>query len=191
MGKTCVQKKLFLICSILAVMAAPTKERIFPLEVTNIVTVLSQQDPVALYLRDNRWACAGDGCLSDGAIGRFARNLRAMSSKHDIPVAMLVGVVMVENPWLDSLVISPAGAIGLLQVMPMHREAWRQCVEPMESIVGSTCRGSAILADFIGRRGSEWSALLGYNGCKGGPCESYPVKVSEHSSRFVSTQSDD
>lgn len=191
MGKTCLQKKIFLICSSLIVMVTPVEERIFPFEVTSNVTELSQQDPVALYLRDNRWACAGDGCLSDRAIDRFARNLRAMGSEHNIPVAMLVGVVMVENPWLDSLVTSPAGAIGLLQVMPMHKEAWKQCGQPMESISGSTCRGSAILADFLSRRGSEWSALLGYNGCKGGPCESYPIKVSQHSSRFISIQSDD
>ena len=153
MGKTCLQKKIFLICSSLIVMVTPVEERIFPFEVTSNVTELSQQDPVALYLRDNRWACAGDGCLSDRAIDRFARNLRAMGSEHN--------------------------------------EAWNQCGQPMESISGSTCRGSAILADFLSRRGSEWSALLGYNGCKGGPCESYPIKVSQHSSRFISIQSDD
>ena len=91
---------------------------------------------------------------------------------------------MVEDPWLDTLVISTAGAVGLFQVMPMHTDAWVSCGYPLETIEGSTCRGAEIIADFLHRANSEAEALLWYNGCRHQYCEGYANKVNNEADLF-------
>jgi len=142
-------------------------------------------EPLAAHLKDVRWTCSGDGCLSRGDIDRLAVEIFSQADDLGLDVAMLVGILMVENPWLDSLAVSSAGAVGLYQVMPMHREVWPGCEDTMETVVGSVCHGSSIIHDFLQRRGSRNMALLAYNGCKGGPCEIYPEKVSGYSNQFI------
>jgi hypothetical protein len=144
--------------------------------------------PLAAHLKDVRWPCSGDGCLSDGDIDRLAVEIFSQADGLDLEVAMLVGILMVENPWLDSLAVSSAGAVGLYQVMPMHREAWPKCVHDIETVVGSVCHGSSIIHDFLQRRNSRDMALLAYNGCRGGPCEVYPEKVSGYSNQFLNEE---
>lgn len=141
--------------------------------------------PLAAHLRSVRWTCPGDGCLSGADIDRLAVEIFSQADDLGLDVAMLVGILMVENPWLDSLAVSSAGAVGLYQVMPMHREVWPGCEDTMETVVGSVCHGSSIIHDFLQRRGSRNMALLAYNGCKGGPCEIYPEKVSGYSNQFI------
>lgn len=145
-------------------------------------------EPLAAHLRGVRWACLGDGCLSEHDIDRLAGEIFSQADSLNLDVAMLVGILMVENPWLDSLAVSSAGAVGLYQVMPMHREAWPWCEDAIETIVGSVCHGSYIIHDFLQRRGGRHMALLAYNGCKGGPCEVYPEKVSGYSNQFLNEE---
>lgn len=144
--------------------------------------------PLAAHLKGVRWACSGDGCLSESDIDRLAVEIFSQADGLDLDVAMLVGILMVENPWLDSLAVSGAGAVGLYQVMPMHREAWPGCEDTIETVVGSVCHGSYIIHDFLQRRDSEAMALLAYNGCRGGPCEVYPEKVSGYSDQFLNEE---
>ena len=134
-------------------------------------------DPIADHFNRHRWRCAGDGCADAEAIGRLATAIRAHSGRLDVPVRLMVGIVMVEDPWLDTLAVSTAGAQGLFQVMPMHKNAWPDCPDAMQTIEGSTCRGAEIIADFLRRGGSDTKALLLYNGCKRDYCKAYPQMV--------------
>jgi hypothetical protein len=155
--------------------------------VVELDPIVAQVDTVAVYLWHNRWQCEGDGCADESAVRRIAGQIRAVSDRHKLPVSTMVGVLMVENPWLDTLAVSYAGAIGLYQVMPMHRSAWL-CKGSMESVSGSVCRGGAILADMIQRHGSERAGLLGYNGCRSAYCQDYHGKVAERSEQFLNIE---
>ena len=151
--------------------------------VVQLEPVVAQVDTVALYLWQNRWPCSGDGCADEGAVRRIADEVRAVSDRYELPLSTMIGVLMVENPWLDTTAVSYAGAIGLYQVMPMHRDAW-ECEGPMRGVSGSVCRGGAVLADMIRRYGSERDGLLGYNGCRNVRCQDYHSKVVARSEQF-------
>lgn len=144
--------------------------------------IYAQPDPIAEYLLSARWRCEGDHCADSQDIDRIADAIERHSARLDLPAHLMVGVLMVEDPWLDTLVASAAGARGLYQVMPMHADAWPECTTPLTTIDGSVCRGAEVLADF--RRGrSLTQSLLRYNGCnRPGPCRSYPDKVLREAS---------
>jgi hypothetical protein len=144
-------------------------------------------DALAAHLEAVRWRCSGKGCLDQSDIDRLASEIFSHSVNLDLDVGLLVGILMVENPWLDSLAVSSAGAVGLYQVMPMHREAWTHCDGSLETVSGSVCHGSFIIHDFLNRKEDTNRALLAYNGCRGGPCEVYPKKVFGYLNQF-STQ---
>lgn len=139
--------------------------------------VYAEPDPIGEYLLSARWRCEFDHCADSDDIDRIADAIHRHSSRLGLPVDLMVGVMMVEDPWLDTLVVSSAGARGLYQVMPMHADAWPECTTPLTTIEGSVCRGAEVLADF--RRGRTLTqSLLRYNGCnRPGPCRSYPDKV--------------
>lgn len=140
-------------------------------------------DPIADHLDNWRWPCAGDGCADSEDIGRLATSVRAHSERTGVPVKLLIGIVMVENPWLDTLAVSRSGAVGLYQVMPMHTTAWPECEDALETIEGSTCRGASIFAWFLAR-GNERQSLLQYNGCYQEDCAGYPAKVWEEAESY-------
>jgi hypothetical protein len=144
--------------------------------------------PLVGHLEEVRWPCYGSGCLDSSDIARLAEHIYERSDVLGLEVAMMVGILMVENPWLDSLAVSSAGAVGLYQVMPMHRGAWLECDDAIETVSGSVCHGSVIIHDFLQRRDSRHMALLAYNGCSGGPCEVYPEKVSSYSEQFLNEE---
>lgn len=137
----------------------------------------AEPDPIAEYILSARWRCEFDHCADSEDIDRIADAIHRHSARLGLPVDLMVGVMMVEDPWLDTLVVSSAGARGLYQVMPMHADAWPECATPLTTIEGSVCRGAEVLADF--RRGRTLTqSLLRYNGCnRPGPCRSYPDKV--------------
>jgi hypothetical protein len=151
--------------------------------VVEITPVYAEPDPIALFLGQTRWPCSGDGCADGEAIDRIANSIWSASEKHDLSVPLLVGVLMVENPWLDTTAVSYAGAIGLYQVMPLHEDEWG-CEGTMQSVDGSVCRGASVLSDMMQRYGNERDALLGYNGCRSTGCQSYHGKVVERSEQF-------
>ena len=134
----------------------------------------------AAVLLTSRWACSGDGCLDDNDIARLARMVVAKSSERDIPAAIVFGVIMVENPWLDSTAVSYAGARGVMQVMTMHDGTWG-CREAPETVAGNLCLGLSVLEFLLASeaRKAVSRALLRYNGCtpaKHG-CDGYADKV--------------
>lgn len=161
----------------------PPPQKIFP---EYVFPPQQEPDRIYSYLSERRWDCSGDGCLNDGDIERLSTRIREHSERAGLSPAMIVGIIMVENPWLDSVAVSYAGAIGIMQVMPLHTGNWDECSSPLESISGSVCYGVEILSDLLRRRDSERSALLGYNGCVSSPsCIEYPEKVAKYAQFLV------
>jgi soluble lytic murein transglycosylase-like protein len=101
---------------------------------------------------------------------------------------LLLGVLLVENPWLDPEIRSPVGAIGLMQVMPVHRGGWSDCGSDLEDIDSNICHGAKIFAHYFNRTGGNMDrALLRYNGCVRGTntpdCHLYPNHVYARAGR--------
>jgi hypothetical protein len=120
-----------------------------------------------------------------GADERMARRvavaLHAEALRLRIEPRLLLGVMLVENPWIDPAARSPVGAQGLMQVMPFHRGRW-PCEPRLDDIEANICHGAHIFADLLQReRGNVERALLRYNGCVRGTntpnCHTYPLYV--------------
>lgn len=100
---------------------------------------------------------------------------------------LLLAVLLVENPWLDPDIRSSVGAVGLMQVMPLHRGAWG-CEPDLEDIDANICHGAKIFAHYFrGSDGNIERALLRYNGCVRGTntpnCHQYPYHVFARAGR--------
>ena len=94
---------------------------------------------------------------------------------------LLLAVLLVENPWLDPEIRSFVGAVGLMQVMPLHAGAWG-CGSDLEDIDINICHGARIFEHyFSASNGNIERALLRYNGCVRGTntpdCHQYPYHV--------------
>jgi soluble lytic murein transglycosylase-like protein len=101
---------------------------------------------------------------------------------------LLLAVLLVENPWLDPLIRSPVGAVGLMQVMPMHAGHWPPCEANLEDIDANICHGARIFARYFEQTGGNIErALLRYNGCVRGTntpnCHQYPYHVFARAGR--------
>ena len=95
---------------------------------------------------------------------------------------VLLSVLLVENPMLETRARSFVGAVGLMQVMPLHRGQWRACRPDLESIDSNICHGAQIFASYLRQSdGNVDRALLRYNGCVRGTntpnCHGYPSWV--------------
>lgn len=95
---------------------------------------------------------------------------------------VLLSVLLVENPMLEPQARSFVGAVGLMQVMPLHRGNWRKCRADLESIESNICHGAQIFASYLRQSGGDVDrALLRYNGCVRGTntpnCHGYPSWV--------------
>lgn len=98
-----------------------------------------------------------------------------------LPPRLLVGVLLVENPWLDPTARSFVGAVGLMQIMPVHQGGW-SCGWDLEQIDTNVCLGARVFAHYLQRTGGDVEkALLRYNGCVTGSntpnCHQYPSRV--------------
>ena len=101
---------------------------------------------------------------------------------------VLLSVLLVENPMLETRARSFMGAVGLMQVMPLHRGNWRACRPDLESIDSNICHGAQIFASYLRQTdGDVDRALLRYNGCVRGTntpnCHSYPSWVYARAGR--------
>lgn len=95
---------------------------------------------------------------------------------------VLLSVLLVENPMLEARARSFVGAVGLMQVMPLHRGQWAACRPDLESIDSNICHGAQIFASYLRQSdGNVDRALLRYNGCVNGTntpnCHGYPSWV--------------
>ncbi len=121
-------------------------------------------------LSELRRTCNGNGCLDSDDIYRLAFEMHSFSKTFGFSPQKLTQILMVENPWLDSTAVSPAGAIGLMQVMPFHAGAWSGCGQNLTSVSDNLCHSVSIL---------EAYTLLRYNGCTKVYCMTYVQKVQD------------
>ena len=91
-------------------------------------------------------------------------------------------MLLVEDPGLDPAAVSPVGAVGLMQVMPIHAGGWGCDSDDLTDPDVSICHGARILAHYLKETGGNLDrALLRYNGCVRGVntpnCHLYPMLV--------------
>ena len=115
------------------------------------------------------------------AVTREAGRLRMSPS-------LLAAVLLVENRQLDSSAVSSQGAIGLMQVMPMHAGSYGCESADLMNVDANICHGARILHLYMVRSRSVTVALQRYNGCVRGAntprCYRYPVRVLRTAARL-------
>ena len=115
------------------------------------------------------------------AVTREAGRIRVSPS-------LLAAVLLIENRQLDSAAVSSQGAIGLMQVMPMHAGSYGCGSTNLTSVDANICHGARILQLYMVRSRSLTVALRRYNGCVRGAntprCSRYPVRVLQTAARL-------
>jgi soluble lytic murein transglycosylase-like protein len=95
--------------------------------------------------------------------------------------SLLAAVLLIENRQLDSAAVSSAGAIGLMQVMPVHAGSYGCSSSDLRDFDANICHGASILHRYLLRSRSVIVALRRYNGCVRGAhtprCSRYPARV--------------
>ena len=108
------------------------------------------------------------------AVTREAGRLR-------ISPSLLAAVLLIENRQLDSAAVSSQGAIGLMQVMPIHAGSYGCESADLRGVDSNICHGARILHLYLVRSRSVTVALRRYNGCVRGAntprCHGYPARV--------------
>ncbi|MDX1673343.1 MAG: transglycosylase SLT domain-containing protein [Longimicrobiales bacterium] len=114
-------------------------------------------------------------------VGRISTAVVREARAAGLPPRLLLGVLLVENPWLDPTARSFVGAVGLMQIMPVHQGGW-SCGSDLEQIDTNICLGARVFAHYLQYTGGDVEkALLRYNGCVTGSntpnCHLYPSRV--------------
>src|SRR5688500_10925359 len=74
-------------------------------------------------------------------VRRIAVALDREARRAKVEPQLLLAVLLVENPWLDTGASSSVGAQGLMQVMPFHRGNWKACAPRLDDIESNICHG--------------------------------------------------
>jgi soluble lytic murein transglycosylase-like protein len=102
--------------------------------------------------------------------------------------SLLAGVLLIENAPFDTSAISTEGAIGLMQVMPVHVGSYRCLSGDLLNVEANICHGARLLGSYVRRSKSVESGLRRYNGCVQGRntprCQHYPTRVLRTASRL-------
>ena len=105
-----------------------------------------------------------------------------------ISPSVLAGVLLIENAPLDTGAVSTEGAIGLMQVMPMHVGNFRCLSGDLLNVEANICHGARLLHNHVRRSQTMEAALRRYNGCVRGRntprCQRYPGRVLRTASRL-------
>jgi hypothetical protein len=101
--------------------------------------------------------------------------------------SFVAAVLMVENTPMDPEAESVAGAIGLMQVMPVHSGSFG-CPGDLQAVEANICHGARLLHMYLRRNKTVQAALRRYNGCVGArvtrSCLRYPARVLRTASRI-------
>jgi soluble lytic murein transglycosylase-like protein len=105
-----------------------------------------------------------------------------------ISPSLLAGVLVIENTPFDTIAVSTQGAIGLMQVMPVHVGSYGCLSGDLLNVEDNICHGARILGTYLRRTKSVELALRRYNGCVTGRntprCHRYPIRVLSTASRL-------
>ena len=115
------------------------------------------------------------------AVTREAGRIRVSPS-------LLAAVLLIENRQLDSAAVSSQGAIGMMQVMPIHAGSYGCGSADLTNVDANICHGARILHLYLVRSRSVAVALRRYNGCVHGAntprCSRYPARVLQTAARL-------
>jgi len=128
-----------------------------------------------------------DALLTAPVVAAVERQAKRLA----IDPLLVVAVIAHENPDLDPTAVSPAGATGIMQVMPHWRASFSaSCGDDLLTVETNICFGIRVLQSHLeDAHGSLERALLSYVGCiKDVACRSYPERVL---SRWHSLRADD
>ncbi|HEX7121162.1 MAG TPA: transglycosylase SLT domain-containing protein [Gemmatimonadaceae bacterium] len=134
----------------------------------------------------------GTGKVDELRARRLAQTVIHEAYRFGVPPALILGVLLVENPDFRSNAVSPAGARGLMQIMP---DTWlpalgRYFGYDLANDEINLRMGIYILALYAYyAHGDYRRTLLRYNGCVIGTrtpdCFSYPDKVRRNAERYA------
>lgn len=102
--------------------------------------------------------------------------------------SLLAAVLLIENTPFDTTAVSTQGAIGLMQVMPVHVGSYGCLSGDLLNVEANICHGARLLHSYLRRTKSVELALRRYNGCVRGRntprCSHYPKRVLRTASRL-------
>jgi soluble lytic murein transglycosylase-like protein len=103
------------------------------------------------------------------------------SRRLNMSPSLLAAVLLIENRALDTAAVSSMGAVGLMQVMPIHAGSYGCASTDLRELDANICHGARLLRLFVIRSPSLRVALRRYNGCVRGTvtrrCSRYPDRV--------------
>jgi soluble lytic murein transglycosylase-like protein len=113
---------------------------------------------------------------------RIAAAVVYEAERNRLSPSLLAAVLLIENAPFDTTAISSQGAVGLMQVMPVHIGSYGCPSQDLHSVEANICHGARILHMYIRRaKGEVPLALKRYNGCVRGRntprCYRYPTRV--------------
>jgi soluble lytic murein transglycosylase-like protein len=112
---------------------------------------------------------------------RIARAIVKEARRLEVAPSLLTGVLLTENPPLDTGSVSSQGAIGLMQVMHFHAGEFDCASDDLLNVEANICHGARVFGSYLKRTGNVHLALLRYNGCVASAntpnCHRYPAKV--------------
>lgn len=119
---------------------------------------------------------------------RVARAVVYEAGRLRISPSLLAGVLVIENTPFDTIAVSTQGAIGLMQVMPVHVGSYGCLSGDLLNVEDNICHGARLLGTYLRRTKSVELALRRYNGCVTGRntprCHRYPIRVLSTASRL-------
>ena len=112
---------------------------------------------------------------------RIARAIVKEAGRLQVAPSLLTGVLLTENPRLETGTVSSQGAIGLMQVMHFHAGEFDCESDDLLDVESNICHGARVFGRYLERTGNVQRALLRYNGCVVSAntpnCHRYPAKV--------------
>ena len=114
-------------------------------------------------------------------VRRVARAVVRQAYEEKVAASLVAAVLVTENTTLKPWAESHVGAVGLMQVMPMHAGQLGCDSADLVNVESNICHGTRILARNLRRTTTSTAALLRYNGCVRGTntpdCFQYPGRV--------------
>jgi soluble lytic murein transglycosylase-like protein len=98
------------------------------------------------------------------------------SERARVDPLIVASIISVENPWLIADTLGAAGEVGIMQIMPFHRNSFA-CFGPLDDPGVNVCVGTRLFRSLL--KQSVRAALLRYNGCQYAACAAYADKVQE------------
>jgi soluble lytic murein transglycosylase-like protein len=159
----------------------PVKVRLDSAAMERAITKQYAYEPLSLALAKRTRKVELADRIAAAVVYEAARNRMSPS--------LLAAVLLIENAPFDTTAISSQGAVGLMQVMPVHIGSYGCPSRDLNSVEANICHGARILQHNIRRaKGEIPLALTRYNGCVRGRntprCHRYPGRVLRIASKL-------